>query len=272
MKNKVIEVKQKANLFARSLNNDKDFTTHPSSFRRYSPRKNTNGEWVTGLTVEEAIEYGNKIKKDLSPNSDYWETIDILLVDGMKSITFNMNNIEQAIRYKCAIGNKFLAETKEQLNDPEYKVNDSFLYVYDPIGDVERENVLQEIKDETTSLIHAMKSQKEKMMCICAKLNIPFNDTYTAPLFYQMLSRHKSNLKKMEHLEKLRDVLQTPQDILHIEYEVNKNMGKAITMINTQWTFANKVIGNTKAKVLEFFLKNEDMFFLLIDESEKEKK
>ena len=62
-----------------------------------------------------------------------------------------MNNIEQAIRYKCAIGNKFLAETKEQLNDPKYKVNDSFLYVYDPIGDVERENVLQEIKDERGS-------------------------------------------------------------------------------------------------------------------------
>ena len=49
-------------------------------------------------------------------------------------------------------------------------------------------------------------------------------------------------------------------------------MGKSITMVNTQWTFANKVIGNTKAKVFDFFLKNDDMFFLLIDESEKETK
>ena len=105
MKNKVIEVKQRANTFAKSLNNDRDFTTHPNSFRRYSPRKNENGEWVTGLTLAEATEYGDRIKKDLSPSSEYWETVDILLVDGTKSITFNMNNIEQAIRYKCAVVN-----------------------------------------------------------------------------------------------------------------------------------------------------------------------
>jgi hypothetical protein len=41
-------------------------------------------------------------------------------------------------------------------------------------------------------------------------------------------------------------------------------------MVNTQWTFADKILGNSKAKVIDYFIKNEDMFSLLSDEYTKE--
>jgi hypothetical protein len=193
-----------------------------------------------------------------------------MLVNGKTPITFNLNHTEQLIRYKCAVANKEIAESKDQLDDPDYKVNDCFLYVYDPIGDVERESVLEIIKDEITGLISGMRLQKEKSMLVCAKMNIPFNEEYTATQFYQMLKAKLKSLKRIEHLEQFKSVLQLPMDSLHVEYLVNKEIGKSIKMVNTQWTFADKVLGNTKAKVIEYFIKDEGMFSLLSDEYTKE--
>jgi hypothetical protein len=225
MKNQLVEIRQRANSFTRQLKSDQDFTMHPKSFKMFSPRKNQiTDEWITGLTKEEEVKFGEKLRKDLSPTSDYWRDLSIMLVNGKTPITFNLNNTEQLIRYKCAVANDEIAESKDQLDDPEYKINDCFLYVYDPIGDVERESLLEVIKDEITALILRMRLQKEKSMLVCAKMNIPFNEEYTATQFYQMLKTKLKSLVKMEHLEKFKEVLESPMDSLHVEYLVNKEL------------------------------------------------
>jgi len=148
-----------------------------------------------------------------------------------------------------------------------YKINDTFLYVYDPIAEIEKENLLQEVKDETTSLIYNMRTQKEKMMLICAKLNLSFNEEYSAGMFYKILKAYQESLKKPEHFQKLKEVLTTPNDILHVEYTVTKQLehNKSIKVVNGQWVFNNKVVGSTKSEIIKYFLKHEDMFMLLID-------
>jgi len=268
--NKLVEIKQQANSFAKSWNKDKDITAHPNSFRFYTPKKNDAGEWVTGLSELEQEELGKKIKKDLSPLSNYWRDLNILLVNRMQPVTFNLSITEQYIQYKCALGNKFIAENKERLSDSDYKINDCFLYVFDPKGDVERENLMQEVKDEVTSMLYEMRSNKTKMLHFCAKLNISFNDNYSAGEFWKMLRGYLDKQKTLPHLQTFKELLSIPNEVLYVEYIVNKNMGtgKTIKKIDSQWVYSTKLLGDTKAKVINYFLKHEDMFALLIEEND----
>lgn len=270
--NKLVEIRQRANNFSKAWKKDKDITTHPESVRFASPAKNESGEWITGLTELEAEEMGKKLRKDLSPLSDYWKDLNILLVNRMELVTFNLSITEQLIQYKCAIANKFIAENKERLDDPDYYIRGCFLYVFDPKGDVERENLVQEIRDDITVLISKMKSNKMNMLCVCAKLNISFNENYSLGEFWKMLRSYADKQKTLQHLEALKEVLETPNQQLYVEYIVTKSMikGGVIKFVSPQWTYGGKTLGNTKQKVISFFEKNEDMFALLIEDNTTE--
>ena len=188
--NKIIRVKQKANGFAKGLSVDKDFTTHPNSIRIFYPRLNSSGEWITGLTEKEAEEYGKKLRKDLSPTSEFWETLEIKLVNKTAEVVFNLANPLQFVTYKCAVavGNDFLANNLEELKEPRFYSKDSFLYVHDPEGDVRRENVVRELRAECTALLFEMRTQKERMFYILAKTGSVVNESWTPGILYRNLS------------------------------------------------------------------------------------
>jgi len=270
---KIIQVKQKANLFARGLRQvDErtgklaDFTTHPNSIRSYFPRKGQNGDWITGLTDKEAEDLGKRLKKDLTPSSDFWESLEIKLVNRTSEVTFNLDNPLQFIQYKCAIANKFLAENLEQLKEPDFYVNDSFLYVYDPEGETKRENSLRELKDECTALIFNMRTQKEKMFYILAKTGAVVNESWTPGILYKNLSLHLEGLKKQEQLEMYKEILTTDNEKLQVEYLVKKAFGKEITFLNGQWVFGGNSLGSNKDNVIQAFIKKPDLFVLLQEE------
>lgn len=268
-KDKVVQVKQIPSLFVReniktNAGASFDFTTHPNSIRVYSPQKNVRGEWITGLTEEEETKFGKILNKDLSVHSDYWKSLEIYLVNRTSLVTFNLSNPEQYIRYKCALANKFLAETKEQLKEPEYTKDNCFLYVYDPEGDAKRRSELQELRDECTSLIYATKGNKEKQMYLCAKLGMVVHTDYTSSFYYNMLTSHLANLSKTEALTKFKNVLSTDNQTLFVEFTVNKQKNRAIKYQNEQWVFGNTIIGKTD-KLYDFFIKDEDMFMLLLE-------
>lgn len=272
-KDKVVQVKQVPSLFVReNIKSNSgasfDFTTHPNSIRVYSPSKNQKGEWITGLTEEEEIRLGKILNKDLSVYSDYWKSLEIYLVNRTSLVTFNLSNPEQYIRYKCALANKFLAETKEQLKEPDYTKDNCFLYVYDPEGDAKRRSELQELRDECTSLIYATKGNKEKQMYLCAKLGMVVHTDYSSSFYYNMLTSHLNNLKKAEALTKFKDVLSTDNQTLFVEFTVNRQKNKAIKYQNEQWVFGNALIGKTD-KLYDFFIKDEDMFMLLLEADAK---
>lgn len=270
---KIIQVKQKPNQFAKSLNQTDaktgktvDFTTHPNSIRIFYPRRGQNGDWVTGLSEKETEEYGKKLKKDLTATSDFWESLEMRLVNKMSEVTFNLDNPLQYIQYKCALANKFLAENVEQLKEPDFYLNDSFLYVYDPEGDVKRENVLRELRDECTALIFNMRTQKEKMFYILAKTGAVVNETWTPGILYRNLSLYLEGLKKAEQLEKYKEILTSDNEALQVEYLVNKAFGKQVTFMNGQWVFGGNSLGSSKDKVIDTFIKKPDLFILLQEE------
>lgn len=270
---KIIQVKQKANLFAKGLNqiDEKtgklaDFTTHPNSIRSYYPRKSQNGEWITGLSEKETEEYGKRLRKDLTPSSEFWESLEMRLVNKTVEVTFNLDNPLQFIQYKCAIANKFLAENIEQLKEPAFYISDSFLYVYDPEGDIKRENGLRELKDECTAIIFNMRTQKERMFYILAKTGAVVNESWTPGILYKNLSLYLDGMKKTEQLENYKEILTTDNESLQIEYLVKKSFGKEITFMNGQWVFGGNSLGSSKDKVFETFTKKPDLFVLLQEE------
>lgn len=278
MENKVITIRQSLNSFAKALNlklendaKDKELTTHPSSFRIYYPRKGRNGAWITGLTEEEQEKFGKILGKDLSGYSDYWESFQMILVNKNNEIVFNLNRPLEFITYKCALANKFVAPTKKDLIDDEdlYKDN-CFLYVYDPEGEVRRENTLSELKDECTSKIFLMKNQKEKMFYVLAKTQSLVNETWSEAVLYKTLREYLGGLNTIEKLEKFKSILETDSHLLTVEYIVNKELTNptVVKYEKGQYIFGDKILGSSKAKAVEAFLKNDSLFSLLMEELE----
>jgi hypothetical protein len=83
-----------------------------------------------------------------------------------------------------------------------------------------------------------------------------------------MLTSHLNNLKKTEALTKFKNVLSTDNQTLFVEFTVNRQKNKAIKYQNEQWVFGNTIIGKTD-KLYDFFIKDEDMFMLLLEADTK---
>lgn len=265
MKKKVIEIRQSANKFAKMLG-QKDFTTHPESYVGKYPKRNTNGDWITGLSEDEAETYGKRLKKDLSINSEFWEDLYILLVNRTNKVLFNMDNPLDAVKFKCAIANKYIAPTLEDLKEEDYHKSDCYLYVYDEVGDFERESTLRELRQEAITLIFTMKNQKEKMLYILAKTGSMTNSEWTSGILHKGLSNHLEKITKKEQLTSFIELLKSDNLTLSIEYYVNKAKGKEIKIKDGIFYFGNITFGSRWDDVVKHFKKNEQDFELLVSE------
>lgn len=276
MEKSIVFIKQTHSSFSRGVikqttDTGDVFALHPNSFRFYYPRKNRKGQWITGLTEDETKKYSDILGIDLNPYSSFWETYRMVLISGRTEITFNLNNPEEYIKYKCALANKYIAEKRDDLMEGIYHEEGCFLYVDDPEGDLRKENELAELKDEITSKIFLMKNQKEKMFLILSKTGKIVNESWNEGLLYKMLRSHveecNNNKEKLQHFL---DILEIDNYTLQVEYNVNKaltsNKKQVIKIVNGQYIFGDKVLGSNKAKAIEYFMKNEDMFQLLLEE------
>lgn len=263
MKKKLIEIRQQSNNFAKMLG-IKDVTTHPQSFvGKFPMRDKRTGEWITGLTDEEIETLGKRLKKDLTVNSDFWETLYILLVDRNNKVAFNLDNPMEYIKYKCALANKYFAPTKEDLKEEPYHGMDCYLYVYDPEGDLKRENELRSLRDEASSLILAMQHQKEKMLYCLAKTGKMTNSLWSEGVLLRGLRTHLDGLAKKEGLEQFVKILKTPNMTLQVEYTCERAKGKEIKYVNGMYVFGALTFGSKWESVIEHFTKNEEDFALL---------
>ena len=260
---KLIEIRQQSNNFAKMLG-IKDSTTHPQSFvGKYPMRDKRTGEWITGLTEEEEVTLGKRLKKDLSVNSEFWESLYILLVDRTNKVVFNLDNPLDEIKYKCALANKYFAPTKEDLKEEPYHGMDCYLYIYDPEADLKRENDLRNLRDEASSLIFAMQHQKEKMLYCLAKTGKMTNSLWSEGVFLKGLRTHLDGLVKKEGLEHFIKILKTPNLTLQVEYDCERAKGSHIKYINGMYVFGALQFGSKWDSVIEHFQKNEEDFALL---------
>lgn len=275
MDKQIVYIKQSSNLFAKGLKQHTDsgeqLTTHPNSFRFYFPRKNAKGEWITGLTKEEAEHYGKILGEDLSPYSSFWENFLIQLILRREDIFFNLKNPLDYIKYKCSLANRFIAPSKDDLKEGLYHEEQCILYVDNPEEDLRKENEIAELKDEITSKIFLMKAQKEKMFLILAKTGKIVNETWGESLLYKMLRSYVEELgSNKEKLSELLKILDTDNYTLQVEYTVNKALTfskkQIIKITNNQYVFGDKILGTKKSKVIEYFMKDEGMFQLLMEE------
>ena len=99
VKIKLIEKKgsQTFNGFVR-YKNTKDYIT---------PYYTKSGIIYTGLTDEEAKFFGEKLKKDLDPLSDFWHSFNIVMTDKVKEL--DLSNITHQLEYKFLQGHHRVA-------------------------------------------------------------------------------------------------------------------------------------------------------------------
>lgn len=102
--NKIVKIKlidkkgsQTFNGFVR-YKNTKDYIT---------PYYTKSGIIYTGLTEDEAKYFGEKIKQDLSPLSEFWHTFNIVMTDKVKEL--DLSNITHQLEYKFLQGHYRIA-------------------------------------------------------------------------------------------------------------------------------------------------------------------
>ena len=91
-------------------NNTKDYIT---------PYYDKTGVMYTGLTEDEAIYYGNLIKQDLSPLSDFWHDFKIIMTDKVKIL--NLINPLHQLEYKFLQNHARIAQS---VTDPDIGLKD----------------------------------------------------------------------------------------------------------------------------------------------------
>lgn len=90
-----------------------------SGFVRYKntkdyivPHFDSTGSIVTGLTDEQAVTLGAKIKKDLSPSSTFWRDFAIIMTEKEKE--FNLDNPEHEVAYYLMLAHMRVANSETE--------------------------------------------------------------------------------------------------------------------------------------------------------------
>lgn len=263
---KIVEIKQTANLFARSLSL-KDRTTSPNSFRFFQVKKKEDGTWNTGLTEEDRARLEKKTGENLADTSEYWENLIIDLVVGNEETRkFNLVRATEEIKYKAALANKFVAPSFDMIGEKGYY--DCFLYVFEPAVEANKKQKLQELKDEATSLIYGMRSNKDKMFFLANYLSIPVNSEMSPQVLYLLLTNKKDSLKNFDEYSKFIDSLKKDPIELQIQVIVKQAiLKKLIKYVNGMFTWADMPIGDSEVNVIKYFTKEENIeHFVLLKE------
>lgn len=275
----VKEIRQIRNNFAKALDTTFDqkgqeFSSFPGATVVKQIYKK-NGLFVNGLTEEQENRIGKILNVDLSKTSSFWDDFKIKLIDGNKTVSFDLDNPTGLISYNAGLACKFFAESLHMLKEVGYKDRDCYLYVFDPIGEIKLKADLELNKDECISKLYAAKGNQEKLFLMCTKLDIFVSEKSSLSTLYLALKGHLEKLNKDEKVSEFKELLNTNVLELEIAYNVKKSIERGIIKyINGQWMFGAIIFGSSQSSIADYFLikANSSNYVTLKNELESNKK
>lgn len=243
-----------------------DFTVPPMALRAANPLKNINGDYITGLTQDEAEQYGKILGEDLSPRSVVWKTDRFRAIykqPNMPEKIFNVSNPIHAIQVKFLIANGFVAPNKDSIKEnPKYR-NTVFYFTSDQDEETKAVQFTM-IKEEVSSILFQMRNQKEKMLLVGSKLGLPVRESYNEKTLYQMLVNYKDEAKTSQLLETVLTICKSSPTELQADYYVFQSLNKIIKYdaANQVYTYEGKVLGSSREEIVTELKKPENVEIL----------
>ncbi|GAB3975851.1 hypothetical protein GCM10028806_34330 [Spirosoma terrae] len=250
-----------------------DLAVHPSARQSVFARKERDQRtFVTGLnenapsvqSIADPKTRAKKIKEiqdlkkdleaklgvDLGPHSDYWLEFEIDLVEvGGHDLTWDLDLPLDKLKYTVALAGRFVADSYEQLSEPEYL--NTFLYVHNSVQHTSRKVEIQELMDEVAGKISLIKNSREKLFYICSGLALPVNQHMDRESLYMQLINYRSKLKSIEEWSHLKDEIEKDNTTLQIQYVVDTAMRRhKFGKEAGQWTYKGTPLGGTKLDVI----------------------
>ena len=255
-----------------------EYTMFPSSARSYVLSRQLNGKFRTGLEDKEERRKHLEalLNKDLSPTSDFWGTLRITFSMPTGTQKFDTTNPRDEITVYAAIANHLLAPDRDTLReDMNYKQNTIF-YIHDEEAQLKRQSALEEIKGEVTSILYSIRNNKEKMLFIAHSLGLFVTDSFRTDNLYSTLNKYKDRLLSLEHYEKFRSVLKTPNEELQVSYYVKHGLKLSIIVFDSnvnKYKFQEKHVGRVEADIQSFFKEKKheaDLAALIMEVKDRE--
>jgi len=272
---KSYKVKQRISPFAKFLFGDgiqkmskeagiDEFSTFPMSYKVVRAVRNQNNEFLTGLTKEEETRYSPILGVDLSKHSEYWKTAVATLSAPNAEITFNEANARDMVLMKMAIASGHLAPNKTDLHE-KLIYRDVNFYILDEEEEQTRKQRKNNLEDEATIAIAAIRNQKDKLLTLCYALNLPCNEAFSVEDVYDTLKSYKNSIvESLEKLENLNEVLKSDPVKLQASYYFNRSINKTIQYdsVAEMYTFEGNALGSTKVKAVERLIDPENKALL----------
>lgn len=120
-----------------------------------SPYYDSSGILYTGLTKEEAKEYGDMLKQDLSATSDYWHNYTVVMTP--KGLTLDLENDLHKLMYKFLQGHYRIAKS---LSDPNIGIKD--YYIVDENLEASVINTKASFKRKANQLFDKLSTENKK--------------------------------------------------------------------------------------------------------------
>lgn len=235
----IVELKQNPDQSASAIGLDKhNRSKFPGTFEMLQPAKGIDGRWITGVDENsmsvnsitdpdvraerkaEVKELRESIQQllniDISAtNNEFWQSYKIILKD---TVTLNLGNPEDKLRYYVLIANGYAAPELGAVNHPDY-VNTKY-YVSRKEEESKGRMVTRKAKDEARAKLLEISKDNDKLILIARFLlgSRRIKDTMNPDIIYEELSKFIDDPKDTQNVSLFTEA--TKKTVEELQYKL----------------------------------------------------
>lgn len=198
-----------------------------------SPAMDTNGRFITNIDEEAFVNDEAKYKdilslrkslesrtgKDLSGISPFWNDFYVTILSDSPKM-FDTNVAMDIISFNVLVANKYVAPTKEDISNAEYR--DAQYYAYTEESEDKEEVTTRKIRDKAVSALLKISENKDKMLLYGQYLEgLKYTDRLQTDTLYKMLRAYIED-KNIKNTSNFLAAIEKPIEELQTKHIIDK--------------------------------------------------